>query len=243
MNENEEKQKKAGVDRSYGKSTAQKITFILGHLGIVLICVWLVFFEGVNKVGHLFGQEWSLPDTKRAYILLACAFLYWIRHLITLFYLIVRKVDFSEVFGLLSFMALFEIGLLLVGGGAFRDYSVKLGWVDIFALILLLFGSFLNSFSEMQRKWWKKDPANKGHCYTQGLFKYSMHINYFGDTVLFTGWCLFTGSFWTLILPLLMAGTFVFFHIPGLDSHLEKRYGNEFQTYAGKTKKFIPFIY
>ena len=104
-------------------------------------------------------------------------------------------------------------------------------------------GSYLNSFSEIQRKWWKKNSANKGHCYTEGLFSYAMHINYFGDIVLFTGWALFTYHLFTLALPLLMGIMFVFIHIPPLDHYLSQRYGNEFNEYAKKTKKLIPYIY
>jgi protein-S-isoprenylcysteine O-methyltransferase Ste14 len=235
--------KKAGVERSHGRSLTEKTVFSIGHFGIILICIWLVFFNGLTMLDILFGQNWQLTDFKRSYILLACALLYWVRHFITLFYLLARKVEWSEVFGLLGFFALIEIGLLLTGGGAFREYSVKLNWLDIIAIILLIFGSYLNSFSEIQRKLWKNDPKNNGLCYTKGLFKYSMHINYFGDTVMFTGWCLFTNSLWSLVLPLMMAGMFIFYHIPGIDSYLSSRYGNDFKDYSKKTKKFIPFIY
>jgi protein-S-isoprenylcysteine O-methyltransferase Ste14 len=233
----------AGVDRSHDQSFIEKAVFTLGHLFIVLICVWFAIFDGLAELGNLFGQDWWLSDIRRSYILLMCAFLYWVRHFITLFYLLVRKVEWPEVFGLLGFIALIEIGLLLVGGGAFRDFAIAMEWMDVIAIIFLLFGSYLNTFSEIQRKWWKNKSENKGHCYTKGLFKFSMHINYFGDTVMFTGWCLFTANLWTLILPLLMAGMFVFYHIPGLDSYLAKRYGKEFQDYSERTKKFIPFFY
>ena len=70
-----------------------------------------------------------------------------------------------------------------------------------------------------------------------------MHINYFGDTIMFAGWCLFTSNAWTLVVPLIMASMFIFYHIPGLDFYLEGRYGEEFQVYSDRTKKFIPFIY
>lgn len=145
--------------------------------------------------------------------------------------------------GLLVFLASFEIGLVLLGGCAFRDYSIDLGWWDLIALVLYLLGSYLNTFSEIQRKQWKANPANRGRCYTKGLFCYSMHINYFGDTVLFTGWCLLTHNIWVITLSLFMALSFVFYHIPTLDSYLPEWYGTEFKTYAEKTKRFIPFIY
>ncbi|WP_370980262.1 DUF1295 domain-containing protein [Agaribacterium sp. ZY112] len=236
-------QTKGGVNRSHNKSIVEKSVFMTGHFLIVMFCCWLITFEGFDKITGAFGLDWTLVDTQRAYILLACAALYWLRHAITLFYLLQRKVEWSEVFGLLSFIALFEVTLTLIGAGVFRSIVIPLSSLDVLAMALLLIGSYLNSASEIQRKWWKQDPANKGHCYTDGLFKYSMHMNYFGDTVLFTGWCLLTYNYWTLALPIFMAASFVGFHIPNLDSYLVERYGNEFRAYAKKTKKFIPFVY
>jgi len=216
MSENVDLQ--SGVSREHGKSTVQKWVFILGHLFIVLFCVWIVLYNGLEQIADIFEQNWKLVDIQRASILLACVFLYWLRHVFTLFYLIERKIVWSEVTELLFFMALFEITLLLLGG-------------------------FLNSYSELQRKLWKRDSNNKGKCYTKGLFSYSMHINYFGGTLLFTGWCLFTNNYWSLALPIFMAFTFIFFHIPELDLHLVERYGDDFKKYSSNTNKFIPFIY
>ena len=193
---------------------------------------------------HVYYENYPVKlNVKDNVLSVACAFLYWFRHMITLFYLLVRKVKWSEVIGLLVFIALFEIGLVIVGGGAFRDYSIELGWLDVLALVFLLFGSFLNSFSEIQRKWWKKNPSNKGHCYTDGLFKFSMHINYFGDVILFAGFAMITHSFTMLVIPLIMALNFAFYIIPSLDKYLEKKYGEEFKEYSGRTKKLIPMIY
>ncbi len=236
--------KEAGdVNRSHEKSTVQKLIFVLGHLIIVLFCTWLVCYSGSENIGNFFGKTLGFSDPSRAKILLACTFLYWFRHVLTLFYLLQRKVDWSEVFGLLVFFALFEIGLVLLGGGVFRGNNIPFNFLDMIALVLLLSGSYLNSFSEIERKKWKTYPENKGRCYTKGLFSYSMHINFFGDTILFTGWCMFTHNYWSLGLPLFMASMFIFFHIPNLDEYLAKRYGKEFYGYSKITKKFIPYIY
>jgi protein-S-isoprenylcysteine O-methyltransferase Ste14 len=233
----------AGIDRSHNTSVPQKLTFALGHLVIVLFSVWLVYGNGWSTIGHAFGREWHLADIDRAGILLVCIFIYWLRHVITLFYLLKRKVEWSEALGLLVYIALFETGLLLIGGGAFRDYAIGWNGLDTIALVLYLFGSYLNTASEVQRKKWKADASNKGHIYTGGLFRYSMHINYFGDTVLFTGWSLFTHNIWVMIFPVLIGLSFVYYHIPGLDAYLAQRYGDEFKFYEKKTKKFIPFVY
>jgi len=239
----EYQQKQGGVVRTHHASIIQKTVFCLLHLFIILFSGWLLYFDGLTTVGSMFSQSWVFNDPFRAAVLFACAILYWLRHVITLFYLLIRKVEWAEVFGLLIFMAFFEVGLLLVGGGVFRDYTIALNWLDSVAIALLFLGSYLNSFSEIQRKWWKRIPSSKGRCYTEGLFRHSMHINYFGDVVLFSGWCLRTCNYWTLGLPLFMAGSFIFMHIPGLDTYLAGRYGDEFNAYAAKTKKLVPYIY
>jgi len=70
-----------------------------------------------------------------------------------------------------------------------------------------------------------------------------MHINYLGDSIQFTGWAILTASLWAFSIPVLMTCLFIFYHIPPLDKYLADRYGAEFKTYAGKTAKFLPFIY
>jgi len=70
-----------------------------------------------------------------------------------------------------------------------------------------------------------------------------MHINYFGDIVLFTGFAMITNSFSMFIIPLMMTVNFVFNITPLLDKYLEKKYGEEFRDYRKKTKKLIPLIY
>lgn len=234
---------KSGIDRTHELSRPQRTVFWGLHFAIVLLCAWLVLGGGLELVTGWFGQPIDWTDPKRARILLVCAAIYFLRHGLTLFYLLARRIDWGEVFGLVAFFALFEVGLLLVGGGVFRESAIPLSWLDIVALGLYFFGSYLNSVSEIQRKAWKKDPSNKGHCYSGGLFRYSMHINYFGDVVLFTGWSLLTAAFWTLGLPVLMLLMFIFIHIPPLDQYLAERYGDEFEVYRSKTKRLIPFIW
>jgi steroid 5-alpha reductase family enzyme len=232
---------KGGFNRAHASSDVQKIVFLGLHFAIILLCAWLVLFDGINTLGDLFGRTIVLSDSTRASILLACAVIYFVRHGLTLFH--ARCFDWGDVFGLTAFFALFELGLLLVGGGVFRDAPIAFSGLDVFALVLYLSGSYLHSASEIQRKLWKEDPSNKGHCYTGGLFRYSMHINYFGDVVLFTGWCLLTASYWTLGLPLMMLLMFMFIHIPQLDQYLAERYEEGFEIYRTKTKRLIPFVW
>ncbi len=223
--------KTGGVNRNHDRSFSQKLTFALIHACIVAICLWLAFA----------AFDWLNP--MRARLLAFCAILYWVRHCVTLFVLLKRRVEYAEVFGLSLFMAIFEIGFLLLGAGIFAADPSTLGVMDRIAVALVLLGSYLNTGSELQRWKWKKKPPTKGHCYTEGLFGYSMHINYFGDTVLFIGWAILAASIFAWSIPIFVTAGFIFFHIPALDTYLSNRYGPEFDQYAKKTAKFIPFLY
>lgn len=235
--------KSGGVSREHHGSVPQKLTFWLLHLALIAAFCWVVLFGGWERIGAWLGRGQELTDPVRAKILLGCVAIYFLRLSVTFFYLLERRIDWSEVFGVAFLIGFVEIGLLIVGGGAFRSGPAPLGPLDGVAIILFLAGSWLNTWSEVQRKLWKRNPANKGKCYTGGLFHYSMHINYFGDVVLFTGWCLLSGSLWTLAVPLVMAFTFAFVHIPALDSYLASRYGTAFEDYARKTKRLVPYVW
>jgi len=194
---------------------------------------------------HLLGAgiatAWLLnsPGSLRHFVLLGCVWLYLIRQFITLFVFIKRAVGWSEVAQVGPFLFFIQVFFGFLGSRAQTPWRL----IDGIALALYLIGSTLGSVSELQRNRWKAYPENKGHLYTQGLFRWSMHINYFADTLLFTGFALLTTSPWALLLPLLMTLMFVFIHIPLLDRHLAQKYGAEFDAWARTTKKFIPFLY
>ena len=123
-----------------------------------------------------------------------------------------------------------------------RMLKQAIGAFEVIGVLLYLSGSYLNTHAEYSRHIWKLKKENKGRLYTGGLFSLSMHINYFGDIVLFTGLAMIT-HISMLVIPLLMSVNFVFNIIPALDRHLEKRYQDEFRDYSGKTKILIPWIY
>jgi len=223
--------KSGGIDRSHGESFGPKLVFGGLHAGVVAVCIWLAFGS----------FDWA--DPFRAKVLAGCALLYFLRHILTLFVLLKRRVLMSEALGLIVFMAVFEIGFLLLGAGMLSDAATSFGWLDWVGVAMVIVGSFLNSTSELQRWHWKKKPTSRGKCYTKGLFAYSMHINYFGDCVLFSGWAILAASIFAWPVPIFITASFVWFHIPALDAYLAKRYGTDFQNYAAKTAKLVPFIY
>ena len=84
----------------------------------------------------------------RRFLLLACNITYFVRVTFTLFYFLNRKVDWSEV-GAISFgLIIYQIGLAILGSMS----SNPIDFIDYIALFLFGYGSYLNTFSEYQRK-------------------------------------------------------------------------------------------
>jgi protein-S-isoprenylcysteine O-methyltransferase Ste14 len=115
--------------------------------------------------------------------------------------------------------------------------------VLIIGWILFLGGSILNTVSELLRKPFKDNPVNQGMLYTDGLFKYAIHINYLGDCFWVLGLALISNNIYSLLIPLGLFIVFVFDYIPKSDDYLQNKYGEQFTVYKQKTKKLIPFIW
>jgi protein-S-isoprenylcysteine O-methyltransferase Ste14 len=223
----------------YGRSSRPKAALTALHSGGVLAAWWLLFGGGFETVGRWTGAALPVGDALRRLVIFACAVVYFARVCFTLFYLTRRRFGWGEAFGIGLYVIFVDVFFALLGGTNPRP----LGAAANIGGLLYLLGSYLNTGSEYLRHVWKKKPENQGRLYTQGLFRYAMHINYFGDEVLFTGYALITGSPWALIVPALMAAGFLFINVPMLDTYLKKRYGADFDDYSRRTKKFIPFLY
>lgn len=211
----------------------------------ITIIYFVIFLSGLL----MFAEEWVANgwlesyqingDYTRRVILMLCLTIYFLRLLFTVFVFLKRKMVWVETVIISILMSAALFGFANVGG----SNNLPVGILEVAGILFFLCGSYINTASEYTRYTWKKKVENKDRLYTKGLFKYSMHINYFGDIVLFTGLALIAHSFSLLIIPFIMALNFIFFIIPRLDKYLAKKYGEEFKEYAGKTKKFIPMVY
>ncbi len=175
----------------------------------------------------------------RQIIMFICCFIYFIRFSIGLFIFIQRKISWFEggLVTVLFFMMFYFFG---ISAGSHSD---SIGILDIFGITLFLFGSCINTLADYQRFSWKRNAANKGRLYTLRLFKYSMHVNYFGDSIAYFGLALITYNIGCLFVSMGMVVYFIAFEIPRLDEHLNKKYKHEFTEYSKVTKKLVPFIY
>ena len=222
-----------------GPSRAQRITLAVLLGSCVALAWWLLFGGGIVLVGSWLGSSWPLGGLARRACLAAALSVYFVRLLFTEFVFLRRGMSWAEVFTIAPWVLFLFVFLSSAAG----TNAAPFGLAAAAGAVLFVFGSWMNSFAEFQRHVWKQSPGNRGKLYTLGLFRYSRHPNYLGDLISFSGLCLFTGRWFTAIVPALMLAGFVFVNIPVLDAHLASRYPADFDAYARRTRKLIPLVY
>ena len=111
----------------------------------------------------------------RQIVMLICCFIYFLRFSIGLFFFMQRKISWFEG-GLVTVLFFLMFYTFVISAGSHPE---PIGPIDIAGIAMFLIGSYLNTLADYQRFSWKRNKKNKGRLYTSGLFKYSMHINYF----------------------------------------------------------------
>ena len=222
----------------HARSLAPKLFFTGVFSATLAVSGWLMFGDMTSLGGWLAAYELR-GDLLRRVGLFSCLGIYWIRLLVTTFVFLKRQLPWLEALTVSILMPLAVYAYARVGGAK----SLSVGIVEVIGILLYLTGSYLSTRSEYKRHIWKQSAENKGRLYTEGLFRCSMHINYFGDILIFGGLALVAHSAVLLVIPGVMTANFVFFVIPRLDRYLATKYGAEFTAYAGRTRKFIPWIY
>lgn len=227
----------------YGQSSQsipQKGIIIFLELLLLWLAYWILFQGGGGRLlGWLGVGEAPAAGVNRRIVIFAFSIIVFLRMGFTLLVLLKRRIPWEETVSVPMAFALYYVGFALFA----YPSSAPLNAVDFLGIALFLVGSFLNTYSELQRHFWKQRPENRGKIYTEGLFGHAMHINYFGDVCWVTAYAILTRNGWAFVIPLFLLCFFIFFNIPKLDKYLAQKYGPSFDAYAGKTKKLIPFIY
>jgi len=221
------------------KSIPQKIVIHLIEIILLWLSYWILFQNGGTWVEKHLHIHNATENIDRKIIIFTFNILIFFRLAYMMIVLLKRKIPWEESVSVPFAFALYFIGYPLF----VLPISAPIDGLDYFAIALFIIGCILNSGGEILRNKWKKEPANKGKIYTQGFFKYSRHINYFGDILWVIAYALITKNVWSITIPLFLFSFFAFYNAPKLDKYLKEKYGNEYDDYAKKTKMLIPFIY
>ena len=220
-------------------SNTLRILWLVVHSILLCVAYIICFNDKIIWFGTILDVDFISGNFYRKCCLLAFGLTMYLRMNLTTFYLLKRKIQIDEFFGVIIAYATYQIGFVLLGGWN----TAQFGMLDYLGIILFILGSYLNTYSEFQRRKFKKDQNNKGKLFTLGLFQYARHINYLGDICWVIGWAIVTHNIWSGLIPVSLTLGFIFFFIPELSRHLEKNYAEEYIDWKKQTKKLIPFIY
>lgn len=126
-----------------------------------------------------------------------------------------------------------------------QNQSRILSFLDYLGILMWLTGFFFEAVGDAQMKRFKQNPAHKGKIMDQGLWKYTRHPNYFGESLMWWGIFVITLNVpfgWAAILSPVIITTLLL-KVSGVPL-LEKKYETnpEYREYIRKTSSFIPFF-
>ena len=151
--------------------------------------------------------------------------------------------SYFQVF-LLQGILILLVSLPLLGANYYTKNN-NLNWLDYSGLIVWIIGFVFEAGGDLQLAKFKKNPNNKGKVLNRGLWKYTRHPNYFGDTAVWWSYAIFAiaaGNYWTIIGSVLM--TLLIIKVSGVDL-LEKSLKSgkpEYNDYIMKTNSFLPWF-
>lgn len=151
--------------------------------------------------------------------------------------------SYFQVF-LLQGILLMIISLPLLGAHH-NTNSNNLNWLDYLGMLLWVIGFFFESVGDIQMALFKRKKENKGKVLNKGLWKYTRHPNYFGDSTVWSSYgiiCMASGIYWPIIGSILM--TILIIKVSGVYL-LERSLKNkkpEYIEYIRKTSAFVPWF-
>jgi steroid 5-alpha reductase family enzyme len=130
-------------------------------------------------------------------------------------------------------------------GAQYYGNHAPLGILDLVGILLWLTGFIFETVGDLQLARFKADTSNKGKVMDKGLWRYTRHPNYFGDSAVWWGYgflCMAAGSYLPVLGSILM--TFVIIKISGvglLEKSLKENKPH-YRDYAEKTSAFFPWF-
>lgn len=129
--------------------------------------------------------------------------------------------------------------------GQFGPQAAQIGVIGSIGIALALTGIGFETIGDAQLTRFRANPANQGKVLDTGLWRYTRHPNYFGDTVTWWGIWLVAAETgpgrWAIIGPIVI--TFLLTRISGvpmLEHGLKKR-RPDYEDYIRRTSGFFPW--
>jgi steroid 5-alpha reductase family enzyme len=194
---------------------------------------FLSLFHSLRLVTYLFIRDYRKPENRRYTVLLRNKLgnhLDWL----SLFILFIPQAILNWIVGLSIFAV--EVA---------KDMKDTNNTYFIIGCFTMLLGTIIESLSDIQLYNFKQDKRNEGKIMNKGLWKYSRHPNYFGETMHWWGVyiCnLALGIRTTIFAPLIMTiATRFITGVPFTEMYMEQKFGEkQMQEFKENTSAFVP---
>ena len=201
---------------------------LLGITITALVAIW-----GIRLFFYIGIRNWNKPEDYR-YVAMRKR---WEPHVVIKAFIYVFMLQ-------MSFLYIISLPIQMTN---FISIEVSaLGYIPyIIGLIIWIIGFIFEAVGDAQLKAFKKKPDNKGKLMTTGLWRYTRHPNYFGESAMWIGiWIISLASLDLLALigiigPLFI--TYLLLYVSGVPL-LEEKYKDreDFKAYQKQTSKFFP---
>jgi steroid 5-alpha reductase family enzyme len=192
---------------------------------LVLVSIW-----GLRLSGYITWRNWGDGEDKRYQAMRRRARgSFAARSLVTVFWLQ----------ALLAWL----ISLPLLAAATAPE-PAGLGWLDYLGAAVWVVGFLFEAVGDAQLQRFLADPANRGKVMDRGLWRYTRHPNYFGDTTLWWGYFLIalaTGAWWAALGSAVM--TLFIVKVSGValtERNMGKSSREGHEEYVRRTNAFIP---
>jgi steroid 5-alpha reductase family enzyme len=151
--------------------------------------------------------------------------------------------SFFKVF-LLQGILMWVIAVPLVAA-QIAPLPARLTFLDLAGVVLWAIGFFFEAAGDWQLARFKADPVNRGKLMSAGVWRYSRHPNYFGDSAQWWGYYLMTaaaGGYWTIFSPVLMTALLVRVSGVALLERTLKETKPGYREYVESTSAFVPWF-
>lgn len=149
-----------------------------------------------------------------------------------------------SLFGVFLLQGLLALVVSLPLQSLGESETSSIAWLSWLGTAVFLAGFAFEAVGDAQLTAFKRDPDSGGRVMDRGLWRYTRHPNYFGDSVVWWGlWLVAVGSgaaWWTAIGPALM--TFLLLRVSGvamLESDIAGRRPG-YAEYVRRTSAFVP---
>lgn len=152
-----------------------------------------------------------------------------------------RRQIFGEPVGISGFIAsLLFIGVLysLPGYLAFTNPTPLSFTTAAIALPMFIFGTLINAIADIQKMTAKQYGAG---LVSDGVWRFSRNINYFGDLLRYLSFSIVAGSIWAYIVPTLIALIYLQ-RIFQKEKSMPEKY-QDYAEYQRYSSRLIPFIW